>query len=112
MENFKKEGEIQIELSDEVAQGTYSNLAVISHSSAGVVIEFIRIVLGVAKAKVKSRIILTPEHAKRLLNALNDNIDKFDQHNGKIKVQIDRGSLPSMAAMTQARLTTYTLRAY
>ncbi|HHX31995.1 MAG TPA: DUF3467 domain-containing protein [Bacteroidales bacterium] len=102
MENLKKEGEIQIELSDEIAQGTYSNLAVISHSSAEFVIDFIRIVPGVPKAKVKSRIILTPEHAKRLLDALNDNIEKFEQHNGKIKVQNNPGFLPPIGGMGQA----------
>lgn len=102
MENFKKEGEIQIELSDEVAQGTYSNLAVISHSSAEFVIDFIRMVPGVPKAKVKSRIILTPEHAKRLLSALNDNIEKFEQNNGKIRVQINPGFLPPIGGMGQA----------
>ena len=102
MENLKKEGEIQIELSDEIAQGTYSNLAVISHSSAEFVIDFIRIVPGVPKAKVKSRIILTPEHAKRLLNALNDNIEKFVQHNGKIKIQNNPGFLPPIGGMGQA----------
>ena len=102
MENFKKEGEIQIELSDEIAQGTYSNLAVISHSSAEFVIDFIRIVPGVPKAKVKSRIILTPEHAKRLLNALSDNIEKFEQQNGKINVQNNPGFLPPIGGIGQA----------
>ncbi|HLW10999.1 MAG TPA: DUF3467 domain-containing protein [Fermentimonas sp.] len=102
MEDLKKEGEIQIELSDEIAQGTYSNLAVISHSSSEFVIDFIRIVPGLAKAKVKSRIILTPEHAKRLLDALNDNIDKFEQHNGKIRSQSNPGFLPPIGGMGQA----------
>ena len=69
MEQLSKENEIQIELGDDVAQGTYSNLAVISHSTSEFVIDFIRMVPGVSKAKVKSRIILTPEHAKRLLMA-------------------------------------------
>ena len=102
MENFRKECEIQIELSDEIAQGTYSNLAVISHSSAEFVIDFIRIVPGVPKAKVKSRIILTPEHAKRLLDALRDNIDKFEQNNGKINIQNNPGFLPPIGGMGQA----------
>jgi hypothetical protein len=62
MEKFNQENEIQIELSEEIAQGTYSNLAVISHSTSEFVVDFIRIVPGVPKAKVKSRIILTPEH--------------------------------------------------
>ncbi|MGI6572926.1 MAG: DUF3467 domain-containing protein [Fermentimonas sp.] len=96
MEQFKKENEIQIELSEEMAQGTYSNLAVISHSTSEFVIDFIRVMPGVSKAKVNSRIILTPEHAKRLLVALTDNIDKFEQHNGPIKAQSDPGFLPPM----------------
>ncbi|MFA5649664.1 MAG: DUF3467 domain-containing protein [Proteiniphilum sp.] len=103
MEHFNnKEKEIQIELGEEVAQGTYSNLAVISHSTSEFVIDFIRMVPGVSKAKVKSRIILTPEHAKRLLMALKDNIDKFEQHNGPIKVQNNPGFLPPIGGIGQA----------
>ena len=75
MDNFNNENQIQIELSEEIAQGTYSNLAIISHSSSEFVIDFIRVVPGIPKAKVKSRINLTPEHAKRLLWALRDNIE-------------------------------------
>ena len=75
MENFNNDNQIQIELTEEIAQGTYSNLAIISHSSSEFVVDFVRIVPGIPKAKVKSRIILTPEHAKRLLLALKDNID-------------------------------------
>lgn len=102
MENINKENEIQIELGEDVAQGTYSNLAVISHSSSEFVIDFIRMVPGVSKAKVKSRIILTPEHAKRLLIALKDNIDKFEQHNGTIKAQGNPGFLPPIGGVGQA----------
>lgn len=102
MDNFKKENEVQIELSDEVAQGVYSNLAVISHSSSEFVVDFIRIVPGVPKAKVKSRIILTPEHAKRLQMALKDNIDKFEQQNGSIRIHGDPGFLPPIGGIGQA----------
>jgi hypothetical protein len=102
MENFNKNNEIQIELSDEVAQGVYSNLAIISHSTSEFVVDFIRIVPGVPKAKVKSRIILTPEHAKRLLMALKDNIDKFEQQNGTVRVQKDPGFLPPIGGVGQA----------
>jgi predicted transcriptional regulator len=102
MEQFNKETQIQIELSEEVAQGTYSNLAVISHSASEFVIDFIRMVPGMQKAKVKSRIILTPEHAKRLLLALKENIDKFEQQNGPIRVQSDPGFLPPLGGMGQA----------
>ena len=102
MEDFNKETQIQIELSEEVAQGTYSNLAVISHSSSEFVVDFIRMVPGMQKAKVKSRIILTPEHAKRLLHALKDNIDKLEQQNGHIRIQSDSGFLPPIGGIGQA----------
>lgn len=102
MENFNKNNELQIELSDEIAQGTYSNLAIISHSTSEFVIDFIRIVPGAPKAKVKSRIILTPEHAKRLLMALKDNIEKFEQQNGSVKIQSDPGYLPPIGGIGQA----------
>jgi len=76
--NNGKPHEIQVELSDDVAQGTYSNLAVISHSASEFIFDFIRVVPGAPKAKVKSRIIMTPDNAKRLLFALQDNIKKFE----------------------------------
>ena len=88
-----QENQLNIELSAEVAEGTYSNLAIISHSSSEFVIDFIRMMPGTPKANVKSRIILTPEHAKRLLFALQDNINKYEQQNGKIKVP-DNNQLP------------------
>lgn len=84
MEETNK-NQINIELNEEVAQGIYSNLAVITHSSSEFVIDFIRIMPGIPKAKVKSRVILTPEHAKRLMMALKDNIAKFESINGEIK---------------------------
>jgi hypothetical protein len=77
--------QISIELNEEVAQGTYSNLAIITHSASEFVIDFIRIMPGIPKAQVKSRIILTPEHAKRLVSALEDNILKFESVHGEIK---------------------------
>lgn len=85
MADQKKSGQINIELNEEVAQGTYSNLAVITHSSAEFVIDFVRIMPGVPKAPVKSRIIVTPEHAKRLASALQDNIEKYESVHGEIK---------------------------
>ncbi|OFY22406.1 MAG: hypothetical protein A2X02_02040 [Bacteroidetes bacterium GWF2_29_10] len=84
--NPNNEGQINIELSEEVAEGIYSNLAIITHSSSEFVIDFVRIMPGVPKAKVKSRIVLTPEHAKRLLLALKENISKFEANAGNIKV--------------------------
>ncbi|MDR1585335.1 MAG: DUF3467 domain-containing protein [Prevotellaceae bacterium] len=89
----KKENQLNIELSAEVAEGTYSNLAIISHSSSEFVVDFIRIMPGTPKANVKSRIILTPEHAKRLFFALQDNIAKYEQQNGKIKLS-DNNQIP------------------
>jgi hypothetical protein len=79
------ENQLNIELSAEIAEGIYSNLAIISHSSSEFVVDFVRIMPGTPKANVKSRIILTPEHAKRLLFALQDNVAKFEQQFGKIK---------------------------
>lgn len=87
MENQEtNDGQLKIELTPEVAEGTYSNLAIITHSSAEVVLDFIRVLPGVAKANVKSRIVLAPEHAKRLLFALQDNIMKYEQNFGKINL--------------------------
>ncbi|MCG6185819.1 MULTISPECIES: DUF3467 domain-containing protein [Maribellus] len=86
MDDKKQKGQqLNIELSEDVAQGVYSNLAVITHSSSEFVVDFVRIMPGVPKANVKSRIILTPEHAKRLLMALQDNIKKYESIHGPIK---------------------------
>jgi hypothetical protein len=81
----KKPNQIQIELKEDVAQGVYSNLAVITHSSSEFVVDFIRVMPGIPKADVKSRVILTPEHAKRLMMALTDNIKKYEKIHGEIK---------------------------
>ena len=77
--------QIDIELSEEVAEGIYSNLAIITHSNAEFIIDYIRMLPGVPKAKVKSRIILTPMHAKRLLMALGENVSKFEDQFGEIE---------------------------
>ena len=81
----EKNQQINVELSDEVAEGIYSNLAMIAHSNSEFVVDFIRLMPGIPKANVKSRVILTPEHAKRLLLALQDNIKKFEATYGPIK---------------------------
>ncbi|MBK8808101.1 MAG: DUF3467 domain-containing protein [Bacteroidales bacterium] len=81
----EKKQQLNIELPEDVAQGIYSNLAVITHSNSEFVVDFIRLMPGIPKANVKSRIILTPEHAKRLMLALQDNINKYEAQNGKIK---------------------------
>ena len=92
MEN-NQDNQLNIELSEEIAEGIYSNLAIISHSTSEFVLDFIRLMSGTPKANVKSRIILTPEHAKRLLMALQDNISKYESQMGKIKV-LDNGMMP------------------
>ena len=88
------ENQLNIELTEEIAEGTYANLAVITHSNAEFVVDFIRIMPGVPKAKVKSRIILTPEHAKRLLSALEDNVERYEAINGRIKIQPENPGFP------------------
>lgn len=85
-EQEKNDGQLKIELTPEVAEGTYANLAIITHSSAEVVLDFVRILPGVPKANVKSRIVLAPEHAKRLLFALQDNIVKYEKAFGTINL--------------------------
>jgi hypothetical protein len=94
-----KPQQLNIELSEEIAQGIYSNLAVITHSSSEFVVDFVRIMPGVPKANVKSRVILTPEHAKRLLFALQDNIKKYEAVNGPIK-NVKPGSDPMLPPMS------------
>jgi hypothetical protein len=80
----EQQNQLNIELSEEVAEGVYANLAIITHSNSEFVLDYIKVMPGVPKAKVKSRIILTPQHAKRLLMALKDNIAKFEAINGTI----------------------------
>ncbi len=85
MENQNNE-QLKIELSPEIAEGVYSNLAILTHSSAEFIIDFVRLLPGVSKANVKSRIVLAPEHAKRLLLALQDNIAKYEKVFGPIQL--------------------------
>ena len=93
-EEKKQQEGLNIELSEEVAEGTYSNIAIINHSPSEFVVDFIQMMPGVPKAKVKSRIILTPQHAKRLMKALNDNISKFEAQHGEIKDVDPTGGIP------------------
>src|ERR1051326_3725951 len=87
--------QLNIELSEEVAEGIYSNLAIITHSHSEFALDFIKVMPGVPKAKVKARIILTPQHAKRLLKALKDNISKFEAVHGDIKdTEVPPGAIP------------------
>ena len=83
-------GELQIELKEEVGLGTYSNLAIITHSSSEFVLDFVRVLPGMPKAPVQSRIILAPEHAKRLLRALEENISKYERAFGSIPIPEER----------------------
>ena len=89
-----KSQQINIELSEDVAEGEYVNLAMIAHSSSEFVIDFIKMMPGVPKAKVKSRIVITPEHAKRLLMALKDNVDKYEDAFGPVKQSEDVPRFP------------------
>ncbi len=82
----QKSQQINIELGEKEAEGIYSNLAIISHSPAEFIIDFTRVVPGIPKAKVHARIITTPQHAKMLLRALEDNITKFETKFGEIKI--------------------------
>jgi hypothetical protein len=94
--------QLNIELSDEIAEGIYSNLAIITHSPSEFIVDFIKMMPGIPKAKVKSRIILTPQHAKRLFKALKENVSKYEAMHGEIKdtegeIQFNLGVPPAMA---------------
>jgi len=81
----QQSNQLNIEISEEVAEGTYANLAIITHSHAEFVIDFVNVMPGTPKSKVKSRIILTPQHAKRFMKAITENINKYEAANGAIK---------------------------
>jgi len=87
------QNQISVELKEDIAQGIYSNLAIITHSPSEFIVDFIRVMPGIPKAEVKSRIILTPEHAKRLLHALKDNIAKYESVHGPIKQAEGQGGM-------------------
>ena len=80
-----QQNQLNIEISEEISEGTYANLAIITHSHAEFVIDFVNVMPGTPKSKVKSRIILTPQHAKRFMKALTDNITKYESVSGPIK---------------------------
>lgn len=84
-ENKQAPTQLNIEISEEVAEGHYSNLAIITHSHAEFVIDFVNVMPGTPKSKVKSRVILTPQHAKRFMKALTEYVNRFEQLNGKIQ---------------------------
>ncbi len=86
----------QLELPQDIAQGEYANFAIITHSSSDFILDFARILPGLPKATVKSRVILAPEHAKRLLQALNENIMRYENEFGRIQIpnQEPRTAMP------------------
>ncbi|MBP1542255.1 MAG: DUF3467 domain-containing protein [Prevotella sp.] len=92
-ENDNKQQQLQVELPQAVAQGEYANFAIITHSSSDFVIDFARVLPGVPKAQVNSRVILAPEHAKRLLGALQENIVRYEREYGPIKI-LQQGPAP------------------
>ena len=85
MDDNQNQNQLNIELTEEIADGIYSNLAIITHSTSEFVIDFVKVMPGVPKAKVKARILLTPQHAKRLMAALAENIQKYESVHGAIK---------------------------
>ncbi len=84
-DQINQQSELNLEISEEVADGTYANLAIITHSHAEFVIDFVNVMPGASKSKVKSRIILTPFHAKRFMKAMMENVQKFEAANGSIQ---------------------------
>ena len=101
MENMNSDNQLQIELKDEIAQGTYANLAILTHSSSEFILDFVRIMPGTPKANVESPVILAPEHAKRLLRALDENIAKYERVFGQVRLPEDQSIVP-MAAPGEA----------
>ena len=92
----KKQHQIKIELDDSVGQGEYVNLAIVTHSPAEFVMDYIRVLPGMSKSKVKSRIIMAPMHAKTLMLALQDNVAKFEKKFGDIKVPKQEIKMPGI----------------
>jgi hypothetical protein len=85
MQDNQQPNQLNIEITEEVAEGEYANLAIITHSHAEFVIDFVNVMPGTPKSKVKSRIIFTPQHAKRFMKALIENVQRFESVNGPIK---------------------------
>lgn len=96
MENKKNENQMNIELTEDVASGIYSNLAIITHSPTEFVVDFVQIMPGIPKGKVKSRIIMNSQNAKRFLKALSDNVSKFEQNFGSIEDPQVSSDFPNM----------------
>lgn len=92
--NKIKQGQMEIELPEEEASGTYSNLVMISHSPSEFIFDFISVMPGVPKAKVVKRMVLTPDHAKRLAGALTENINRYEKENGSISENNEQIDVP------------------
>jgi hypothetical protein len=101
MEN-KNDNQVNIELSEEVSNGVYSNLAIITHSHSEFINDFVQLMPGLPKGRVRSRVIMTPQNAKRLMEALQDNISKYEATFGAI----DTGNTPQMPPMNFGTPTT------
>lgn len=101
-DNKNQQGQLNIELPEEVSEGIYSNLAIIAHSHSEFIVDFVRMMPNVPKAKVKARIILTPQHAKRLLKALADNVKRYEMQFGEID-EPEQPPLPPMSFSPNAQ---------
>ncbi|MDR0228305.1 MAG: DUF3467 domain-containing protein [Flavobacteriaceae bacterium] len=90
------QGQFSLELDEDVADGTFSNLVIVNHSDTEFVVDFVNVMPGVPKPKVKSRIILTPQHAKAFARVLNDHLERFEMTNGEIKIKaVNESGMPS-----------------
>ena len=90
-ENNQSENQLSIELNEEVAEGVYTNLAIISHSNSEFIMDFVNIMPGIPKAKVKSRVVMNPQNTKRLIHALTENLRKYEQVYGPVKMEKGTG---------------------
>lgn len=100
--NEVKKGGIEIQLDEQIAQGTYCNLAIIAHSTSEFIIDFATMLPGLPKARVKSRVVLTPEHAKRLLLSLQENITRYENAVGKINIPTKQPIIDPFGSKGQA----------
>ena len=110
MEDNKKNKQLKIEIDDTTGQGEYVNFAIVTHSAAEFIMDFIRILPGLTKSKVKSRIVISPMHAKTFLNALQDNIDKYEHKFGEIKVIKNKQHVPNFNLSKDTNLYTAAIR--
>ena len=99
MKNKIKKKQLKIEIDESVGQGEYVNFAIVTHSAAEFVLDFIRILPGLSKSKVKSRVVISPMHAKTFLKALQDNIEKYEKKFGEIKVIKSKQEVPDFNSL-------------